>query len=448
MAGGQAEAVDVEGTRAIFYNMELDSHQDTFLVHSAGKLVYFQDSLVAGDTDFLWGYGTVYYTNCELRSYGANLTQPRNPLGQRGFGFMNCHITKANAGVSSIGLGRTFGQTNAQALFANCLMDDVVTGFGDAGSTNTADYACSNLTATASKTLANSVHLTGSNPDVIAIQSALTWLYGWQPQTLPNILTNPVGLTVNFGSPATFSAFATGIPAPTYQWLHAGTNLSGATGATLTIASAALTDAGNYTVAITTTAGSVTSSPAALIVNPPPNTAPAFTSPLATTNITINAGVNLGVNCTATDSDTPTQTLTFSLLAGPAGATLDTNSGVLTWRPTVAQANSSNLVKVAVTDNGTPNLSATNSFTITVNALTTPSATSGSATYSGGQFSVSISGQVGPDYYLQANTNLSGGTWTTVMTNTPTSSPFNLTDPNASSQPMQFYRIITGPPAP
>ena len=28
---------------AIFYNMELDSYQDTFLVHSAGKIVFFPE---------------------------------------------------------------------------------------------------------------------------------------------------------------------------------------------------------------------------------------------------------------------------------------------------------------------------------------------------------------------------------------------------------------------
>jgi hypothetical protein len=104
-------------------------------------------------------------------------------------------------------------------------------------------------------------------------------------------------------------------------------------------------------------------------------------------------------------------------------------------------------VRVAVTDNGTPNLSATNSFTVTVNPLTQPSASS--PAYSGGQFSVVINGQIGPDYALQGNTNLVGGTWTTVATtNSPATMPVLLTDPSAGSQPMQFYRIVTGPPLP
>ena len=67
--GSQAEAIDVEGTQFVLYNMELDSYQDTFLVHSSGKLVYFQDCLIQGDTDFNWGYGTVFYTNCESAGF-------------------------------------------------------------------------------------------------------------------------------------------------------------------------------------------------------------------------------------------------------------------------------------------------------------------------------------------------------------------------------------------
>jgi polygalacturonase/pectin methylesterase-like acyl-CoA thioesterase len=266
VGAGQAEAVDVEGTRAIFFNMELDSHQDTFLVHSSGKLVYFQDSLVAGDTDFNWGYGTVYFTNCEMRSYGAQVTQPRNPLGQRGFGFYNCRITKANAGVSSIGLGRTFGNAYCQALFANCLMDDVVTGFGDASSTNMTDYACSNLTGMASKTLANSVHLTASDSNVIAVRSASIWLYGWQPLAAPVILTNPTSQTVVTGATVVVTISATGIPVPSYQWRKNGTNLFGQNGASLTIANVQLADEAAYSVVVSNASGTVTSSNAILNV--------------------------------------------------------------------------------------------------------------------------------------------------------------------------------------
>ena len=157
--------------------------------------------------------------------------------------------------------------------------------------------------------------------------------------------------------------------------------------------------------------------------------------------------MSLATNCIATDSDIPAQTLTYALLTGPSSMTINTNSGVLVWRPNVSQAGSVNTVKVSVTDNGIPPLSATNTFTVTVTSLTQPTATT--PNYSGGQFSVGVSGQVGPDYALQATTNLAGGTWTTVAsTNSPATMPVILTDTNASAQPMQFYRVVTGPPLP
>ena len=308
------------------------------------------------------------------------------------------------------------------------------------------EFGNSNVDNTAPVSMGLTV-LPPNDPRQLAAEYATNWLNGWVPQLAPNILTNPVSQTVNYAAAASFSVAATGIPDPTYQWIKDGTNLIGSTGATVNIPAAALTDAGSYSVVVTTPVGSVTSSPAVLTVNPPPNTAPVFTAPINGTNFTINVGVNLAVSCTATDSDLPAQTLTYALLTGPSGAAVDSGSGNFTWRPVVSQAGSVNNVSVAVTDNGIPNLSATNNFSVTVNVLTAPSATA--PAYAAGQFSVNVSGQVGPDYALQATTNLIGGAWTTVATtNSPAAVPFILTDTNAAAQPVQFYRIVTGPPLP
>src|SRR3989442_871820 len=62
-------------------------------------------------------------------------------------------------------------------------------------------------------------------------------------------------------------------------------------------------------------------------------------------------------------------TLTFALVAGPGGMTLDSTTGVLTWTPTEAQGPSTNVITVRVTDNGSPPLSGTKSFTIIVNEV-------------------------------------------------------------------------------
>ena len=84
-------------------------------------------------------------------------------------------------------------------------------------------------------------------------------------------------------------------------------------------------------------------------------------------NQTTDASIVLSITNTASDPDLPWQTLTFSLLTPPPGAII--NSGVITWRPTVAQANTTNQFQVKVADNGTPSLSATQSFLVTIKPL-------------------------------------------------------------------------------
>src|SRR5439155_711259 len=53
----------------------------------------------------------------------------------------------------------------------------------------------------------------------------------------------------------------------------------------------------------------------------------------------------------------------------PPGVAIDPSTGILTWTPTEAQGPSTNTITVKVTDNGTPALSATNSFTVVVSEV-------------------------------------------------------------------------------
>ena len=94
-----------------------------------------------------------------------------------------------------------------------------------------------------------------------------------------------------------------------------------------------------------------------------PNVAPTI-APVS--NYTLSANMVFSIPVTATDLDAPPQTLTYSLDAAPAGATIDPVSGLFAWTPTTAQAGGTNTVIVRVTDNGVPSMSATRSFVITV----------------------------------------------------------------------------------
>jgi hypothetical protein len=174
----------------------------------------------------------------------------------------------------------------------------------------------------------------------------------------------------------------------------------------------------------------------------PANTAPMLT---AIPNQTVNPGQTVATNANASDSDSPPSVLTFSLLAAPANATLTKNSSncaVFSWRPLVTDANTTNVVTVKVADNAIPSLSATQSFQVMVNPLTYPSMTA--PVWSNGQISLSVAGQTGPDYAVQATTNLIG--WSTVLITNSPPVPFRFVDTNASAFPMQFYRLKAGPP--
>jgi hypothetical protein len=162
-------------------------------------------------------------------------------------------------------------------------------------------------------------------------------------------------------------------------------------------------------------------------------------------NQTVNVGQTVAFTAIATDSDQQPQTLTltFELLNGAANAMLNTNSGAFSFRPLVTQANSTNSFTLEVSNNGTPPLSATQSFSVIVNPLTLPQVSS--VGWSNGQFVLRVSGQSGPDYAIQTSTNLTQ--WSTVFTTNSPAMPF-IWQNVAATNGAGFYRIAVGPPLP
>ncbi len=84
----------------------------------------------------------------------------------------------------------------------------------------------------------------------------------------PTFTSQPVTQIVLLGGTAVFSAVASGSATITYQWNKNSTPISGATSSTLTLNNVQSMDAGNYTLTASNSAGSATSSAAALIVTP------------------------------------------------------------------------------------------------------------------------------------------------------------------------------------
>jgi pectin methylesterase-like acyl-CoA thioesterase len=122
--GSQAETLRVDGQRCILKNVDFYSFQDTLKLSGS---VFVSNCYIEGDVDFIWGYGTCYFTNCEIKTVnsGACITQIRNDDSHFGDVFVNCRLTKA-AGVSNTILSRI--EPNrfpySHVAWINCAMAD------------------------------------------------------------------------------------------------------------------------------------------------------------------------------------------------------------------------------------------------------------------------------------------------------------------------------------
>ena len=130
----------------------------------------------------------------------------------------------------------------------------------------------------------------------------------------PAIITQPASRTNEVGTTATFTVTATGTAPLAYQWrvngasLANGGNVSGAASATLSLANVQLWDAGSYSVVVTNSYGSVTSSVAVLAVR-----------------------INASTSCAGDDFSAPAPDPTKwgpDIILGPGGQFAQTN-GVL-----------------------------------------------------------------------------------------------------------------------
>jgi alpha-tubulin suppressor-like RCC1 family protein len=113
----------------------------------------------------------------------------------------------------------------------------------------------------------------------------------------PTITTQPLVLqTAIAGSPDTLSVVASGVPAPTYQWKKNGGAIGGATARSYVIPVTSTNDTGTYTVTVSNSLGSVTSTACVLVVNTPV----AITMPPVSQAIHIGKSVTFRIAATGT----------------------------------------------------------------------------------------------------------------------------------------------------
>jgi hypothetical protein len=107
------------------------------------------------------------------------------------------------------------------------------------------------------------VYALGANNGIIAMQIIPV-------AVAPTITQQPQSVSTNAGANVSFSVSATGTAPLSYAWRFNGTNVSGASQNVLSLTNVQSAVAGNYSVLVSNSAGSVTSTDAVLTVFTPP----------------------------------------------------------------------------------------------------------------------------------------------------------------------------------
>ncbi|MBC7904038.1 MAG: pectin esterase [Gemmatimonadaceae bacterium] len=104
---GQAVALHVEGNRAVIRHCRLLGNQDTLYVADSGSRQLYDDCLIAGTTDFIFGEATVVFNRCTIKSLSNSfITAASTRPGQEfGFVFLDCKLV-ADTGAQKVFLGR------------------------------------------------------------------------------------------------------------------------------------------------------------------------------------------------------------------------------------------------------------------------------------------------------------------------------------------------------
>ena len=176
-----------------------------------------------------------------------------------------------------------------------------------------------------------------------------------------------------------------------------------------------------------------------LLLTNAPNTAPVF-PPQSARYVT--PGSTLLITNPATDAQAPPQTLTYTLISPPSGATINPASGLITWTPGLALAGTTNFIKAVATDDGSPNLSGTN----TISVIVFPIPVLGSAISVPGGTQLQWSGFTNEQFQVRWATNLVPPiSWTLFpQIITSTTGTFTFTDTNAPLW-LKFYQLILLP---
>ena len=120
---GQAVAVRVDGDKVIFEKCRFLGFQDTLYPHGDRSRQYYKDCYIEGTVDFIFGWSTAVFENCEIFSKapsGYVTAASTEKETEFGFVFINCKLT-GDSPENSVYLGRPW-RDYSQTVFINTEM--------------------------------------------------------------------------------------------------------------------------------------------------------------------------------------------------------------------------------------------------------------------------------------------------------------------------------------
>ncbi len=234
---------------------------------------------------------------------------------------------------------------------------------------------------------------------------------------------------------------ASGTGTLSYQWKKNGGAISGATNASYTIASPQVSDTGSYTVTITNSVGSTTSSAATLTVNAAP-TAPAITTQPTSQTVVAGTSVTLTVVASGTaplsyqwskggvalSGATAASYTIAAVTTGDAGSytcVVTNGAGSATSNAAILTVNAATIAPAITTQPSSVTVTAGATATFTIVASGT-----GPLSYQWLKSGVVVSGATAASYTIASAQTSNAGNYTCVVTNSAgsaTSNPVTLT---------------------
>ena len=196
---GQALALRVDGDRVVFRNCRVLGWQDTIFLNRGRQ--YFEDSLIAGHVDFIFGGATAFFERCHLHCWrNGYITAASTPPSERyGFVFAHGRVTGASADVKTY-LGRPW-RDFAQVTFIDMEMSDVVRPEGwhnwdrpeREKTARYSEYAATGPGANPRARVSWAKRISAEDATSISITSVLSGADGWDPRRVP---THPSSVKV------------------------------------------------------------------------------------------------------------------------------------------------------------------------------------------------------------------------------------------------------------